>query len=67
MSRKKRICIFVTEELYDAIRMTAEYNGYNDVAEFIRAVVRWALVQLRTNKVLVLPVAALPPQLGSER
>ena len=60
MGKKRRLCVFLDQRLYEAIEMIAEYNAYNDVSEFVRAVLRSFLVELLANKVVVRPVAALP-------
>ncbi len=70
----KRVCINLPEQLYEEIRLVAEYNGYADLSEFIRTVLRSFSVALKANGMVALPVAAMPhaeqldaPQLDKSR
>lgn len=63
MPKMKRLCVLLPEQLYEEIKLIAEYNGYSDVSEFVRTVLRSFSVALRANGMVALPVAAVPPQL----
>ena len=61
MVKMKRVCVNLPVQLYEDVKLIAEYNGYSDISEFIRTVLRSFSVALRSSGVVALPVAALPP------
>ena len=64
MARRRRVCFYVDEQIYEALKLVAEYNGYADMSELIRVVLRQFLVELRRNGVVILPVAVAIPEAG---